>query len=134
MAAEPLSKDHPRALKDRLERLGMDRNLRYGPTHRAQEMPTAYAFRRDGDMAQAIEERSRAGVCLQSGGRTCPSYPATREERHTTRGRANALRAAISGRLPPGALTSREMYEVMDLCLQCKERACIGSDPLRRAP
>jgi FAD/FMN-containing dehydrogenase/Fe-S oxidoreductase len=105
----------------------MDRDLRYGPTYRAQEMPTAYAFRRDGGMAHAIEDCIGAGVCLQTSGGMCPSYQATREERHTTRGRANALRAAISGRLPPGALTSREMYQVMDLCLQCK--ACKAECP-----
>lgn len=50
----------------------------------------------------------------------CPSYQATRSEMHTTRGRANVLRAAISGQLPPGSLTSAEMYEVLDLCLECK--------------
>ena len=50
----------------------------------------------------------------------CPSFMATREEEHSTRGRANALRAVMTGVLPPEELTSRRMYEVMDLCLQCK--------------
>jgi Fe-S oxidoreductase len=44
----------------------------------------------------------------------------TREEEHSTRGRANALRAALNGHLPAAALTSPRMYEVLDLCLECK--------------
>jgi Fe-S oxidoreductase len=51
----------------------------------------------------------------------------TREEEHSTRGRANALRAALSGRLPLAELTSRRMYEVMDLCVECK--ACKAECP-----
>jgi len=50
----------------------------------------------------------------------CPSYMITLEEEHSTRGRANALRAAINGHLPAEALTSPRMYEVFDLCLECK--------------
>ncbi|MEW6566998.1 MAG: FAD-linked oxidase C-terminal domain-containing protein [Chloroflexota bacterium] len=98
----------------------VDSSLRYGPDYRAPLVNTVYAFRREGGLARAIEDCNGAGVCLQSGGVMCPSYQATRDEMHTTRGRANALRAALSGRLPPGALTSREMYQVLDLCLQCK--------------
>ena len=52
---------------------------------------------------------------------------ATREEEHSTRGRANALRAALSGDLPAEALTSKRMYEVMDLCIECK--ACKSECP-----
>lgn len=50
----------------------------------------------------------------------CPSYMVTREEEHSTRGRANALRAAINGHLSAEALASPRMYEVFDLCLECK--------------
>lgn len=50
----------------------------------------------------------------------CPSYMVTRDEEHSTRGRANALRAAISGALPVETLTSPRLREVMDLCLECK--------------
>jgi len=57
----------------------------------------------------------------------CPSYMATREEEHSTRGRANALRAALSGRLPPGEFTSERMHAVLDLCLECK--ACKAECP-----
>jgi Fe-S oxidoreductase len=50
----------------------------------------------------------------------CPSYMATRDEEHSTRGRANALRAVLSGRMAPAEFTGRRLYEVMDLCLECK--------------
>jgi Fe-S oxidoreductase len=50
-------------------------------------------------------------------GTMCPSYMATRDEEHSTRGRANALRAALSGKTE---FTGRRLYEVMDLCLECK--------------
>ena len=50
----------------------------------------------------------------------CPSYMVTRDEEHSTRGRANALRAAMSGALPVDSLTSRRLYDVLDLCLECK--------------
>src|SRR5262249_46535054 len=57
----------------------------------------------------------------------CPSYMVTRDEEHSTRGRANALRAALSGRLPSSDFTSRRLYDVMDLCLECK--ACKAECP-----
>ena len=57
----------------------------------------------------------------------CPSFMATREEEHSTRGRANALRAALSGTLPHDELTSERMFEVMDLCIECK--ACKAECP-----
>jgi Fe-S oxidoreductase len=52
---------------------------------------------------------------------------ATLEEEHSTRGRANALRAALSGTLDADGLASRQLFEVMDLCLECK--ACKGECP-----
>ena len=57
----------------------------------------------------------------------CPSYMATKDETHTTRGRANALRAVLSGKVPPAEFTGRRLYEVMDLCLECK--ACKSECP-----
>ena len=50
----------------------------------------------------------------------CPSFMVTRDEEHSTRGRANALNAAVSGILPPESLESERLYEVMDLCVECK--------------
>jgi Fe-S oxidoreductase len=53
-------------------------------------------------------------------GLMCPSFRATRDERHLTRGRANTLRLALSGQLGPDALVSEPMHEAMSLCVGCK--------------
>jgi Fe-S oxidoreductase len=57
----------------------------------------------------------------------CPSYQATHDEQHSTRGRANALRLAITGQLGKGGLTDPALFEVLDLCLECK--ACKSECP-----
>jgi len=57
----------------------------------------------------------------------CPSYLATRDEEHSTRGRANALRLAITGQLGPDGLSSDRLFETMSLCLACK--ACKSECP-----
>ena len=105
----------------------MTESLRYGPGHRAISIPTIQDFSRDGGFTNAVELCSGVGACRKQGGTMCPSYMVTKEEEHTTRGRANALRAAISGQLPPEALTGRGLYEVMDLCIGCK--ACKAECP-----
>ena len=56
----------------------------------------------------------------------CPSYRVTREEADTTRGRANALRLALTGQLGPEGLEGDEVAEVLELCVSCKacKREC----------
>ncbi len=62
-----------------------------------------------------------SGVCRKTAtGTMCPSFMVTHDEEHSTRGRANALRLALTGQLPAGSLTSQRMWDVMDLCLMCK--------------
>lgn len=83
---------------------------------------------RTSGLVRAIEMCNGAGVCRQrAGGTMCPSFMVTREEEHSTRGRANALRAAMAGVLPAAELTSPRMYQVMDLCIGCK--ACKAECP-----
>ena len=99
----------------------MTENLRISPTYRTREIETGFAFAEEGGFARAIEMCNGQGACRKvQGGTMCPSYMVTRDEEHSTRGRANALRAAISGALPADALTSRRLYDVLDLCLECK--------------
>ena len=106
----------------------MTENLRYGPKYQTAEIRTHYDFSREGGFARAVEMCSGIGVCRKTlEGTMCPSYMATRDEEHSTRGRANALRAALSGSLPLEDLTSKRMYEVLDLCLECK--GCKGECP-----
>ncbi|WP_370212967.1 FAD-binding and (Fe-S)-binding domain-containing protein [Roseovarius sp.] len=74
-----------------------------------------------GGFGGAVEMCNNNGTCRKlSGGTMCPSYRATRDEQHLTRGRANTLRLAISGQLGPDAITSKEMKETLDLCVSCK--------------
>src|SRR5665811_2272605 len=61
------------------------------------------------------------------GGTMCPSFKVTRDEEHSTRGRANALRMAMSGQFGKEGLSSQRLHEVMDLCLSCK--ACKSECP-----
>tara|TARA_B100000809_G_scaffold67479_1_gene64457 strand:+ start:22237 stop:25140 length:2904 start_codon:yes stop_codon:yes gene_type:complete len=100
----------------------MTDNLRYGTSYHTLNPDTGFAYRTEGgSFASAIEMCNGQGACKKvMGGTMCPSYMATRDEEHSTRGRANALRATISGALPPEAITQERMYDVMDLCLECK--------------
>ncbi|HKX31278.1 MAG TPA: FAD-linked oxidase C-terminal domain-containing protein [Blastocatellia bacterium] len=85
-----------------------------------------------GGLAMAVEMCNNNGHCRKfDAGTMCPSYRATRDEQHSTRGWANTLRLALSGQLGPEAFTSAEMHEAMDLCVGCKgcKRECpIGVD------
>ena len=100
----------------------MTANLRYGESYRpALQVRTHFDFSREGGFDRAIEQCNGQGDCRKTlEGTMCPSYMVTRDEEHSTRGRANALRAVLSGGLPQEEFTSRRMYEVMDLCLECK--------------
>ncbi|MHB8732181.1 MAG: FAD-binding and (Fe-S)-binding domain-containing protein [bacterium] len=105
----------------------MTESLRYRPDP-GPGPATVQDFSRDGGVRASIELCSGVGACRKPrGGTMCPSYMVTLEEAHSTRGRANALRAAISGALPAETLTSRELYDVMDLCIGCK--ACKAECP-----
>jgi Fe-S oxidoreductase len=74
-----------------------------------------------GGFQGAVEMCNNNGACRKlTGGVMCPSYRVTRDERDVTRGRANALRLAISGQLGSAALISDEMADTMKLCVSCK--------------
>lgn len=106
----------------------MTDNLRYGPVYTVIPVKEHLDFSQDQGFHRAVEMCNGAGVCRKrTGGTMCPSFMVTREEEHSTRGRANALRAALSGALPAAELTSPRMYEVMDLCIECK--ACKAECP-----
>jgi FAD/FMN-containing dehydrogenase/Fe-S oxidoreductase len=99
----------------------MTEHLRYGTEYRTIELKTHFSFAQEGGFASAVERCIGVGECRKKlDGTMCPSYMVTLEEEHSTRGRANALREALSGRLPKEELTSPRMYEVLDLCLECK--------------
>lgn len=96
-------------------------HLRYGTGYTIAPLREHLDFREDQGFHRAVEMCNGAAVCRKlSSGTMCPSFMATREEEHSTRGRANALRAALSGQLPLQELSSKRMYRVMDLCIECK--------------
>ncbi len=110
----------------------MDENLRYDEDYVSASDGSGgdsfFRFQREGSLLQAVEMCSGVGHCRKKTvGTMCPSYMATLEEEHSTRGRANALRAALSGRMPGGGMDSPELARVMDLCLECK--ACKSECP-----
>jgi FAD/FMN-containing dehydrogenase/Fe-S oxidoreductase len=97
-------------------------NLRISPEYHADEPPTtAFDFSAQGGFARATELCSGVGVCRKTEtGTMCPSYMVTRDEEHTTRGRANALRLVLSGQFGADGLANDTLHEALDLCLQCK--------------
>ena len=99
----------------------MTENLRYGPQYKTLTLNTHYDFSREGGFATAVELCNGAGVCRKKNeGTMCPSYMVTLEDKHSTRGRANLMREILSGKLPPEEFTGKELYETLDLCLECK--------------
>jgi FAD/FMN-containing dehydrogenase/Fe-S oxidoreductase len=105
----------------------MTENLRFGETYSTISVNEHIDFSSDIGFHRAVEMCNGAGVCRKDTGTMCPSYMVTRDEEHSTRGRANLLRAALSGALPREELTSARMYEAMDLCIECK--ACKAECP-----
>lgn len=109
-------------------------NLRTGPDYHPREpVETAFDFSGQGGFAGAVEMCTGVGVCRKTdAGTMCPSYMATRDEIHTTRGRANALRLVMTGALPVlddhgRGWGDETLMEALDLCLQCK--ACKSECP-----
>ncbi|MFT0860347.1 FAD-binding and (Fe-S)-binding domain-containing protein [Ancylobacter sp. G4_0304] len=103
-----------------------DRSLfRYAPDYKVAPIKAALDWSgysgEGGGLQGAIEMCNNNGACRKAvAGVMCPSYRVTRNERDVTRGRANTLRLAISGRLGPDALASDEMMETLKLCVSCK--------------
>jgi FAD/FMN-containing dehydrogenase/Fe-S oxidoreductase len=105
----------------------LDADLRYGAEYAPVARPTFFSFSREGDLVHAAEACNGQGACLKASGVMCPSFQATGDEAHSTRGRANALRAALTSQRPPWSFTGDELHEVLDLCLECK--ACKSECP-----
>ena len=106
----------------------MTENLRFGTDYNTIKIDTYFDFSSQDGFGGAIEMCNGVGACRKTlTGTMCPSFIGTREEEHSTRGRANALRSIISGALPHTELTGERLQEVLDLCLGCK--ACKAECP-----
>jgi FAD/FMN-containing dehydrogenase/Fe-S oxidoreductase len=107
-------------------------NLRHGPVdgHAPVEMETHFAFGKDeGSMERATERCVGVGACRKAGpGVMCPSYRATGDEQHSTRGRARLLWEMLAGDLRTEGFRSEAVHQALDLCLSCK--ACKTECPV----
>ncbi len=105
-----------------------DRTLfRYAPGYRVRPLDTAFDWSPWGGFGAAVEMCNNNGACRKADpGVMCPSYRATKDEQHLTRGRANSLRLALSGQLGEDAWQSQDLYDTMALCVSCKgcKREC----------
>jgi len=107
-----------------LQTPGMTEHLRHatpGYEQRIAEVKANYHYRDQGGFALAVEQCNGVGACRKLDvGVMCPSYMATRDEDATTRGRANALRLAMSGQLGDEGLSGDGVADALSLCLACK--------------
>jgi FAD/FMN-containing dehydrogenase/Fe-S oxidoreductase len=94
----------------------MTDHLRYGASYRAIPLTSMLDFGAEG-FDRAVEMCNGTAICRNLTGTMCPTYKATRDEQHSTRGRANALRAAISGQMD---FAASGVYDTLDLCVSCK--------------
>jgi Fe-S oxidoreductase len=100
----------------------MNSMLRYTPGQKTPAFKTNFRFYNQ-DVLQHAEQCNGSGDCRKtqlSGGTMCPSYMATRNEKDTTRARANILREFLTHSDKVNRFDHKEIYEVMDLCLSCK--------------
>ncbi len=109
----------------------LDSNLRLGANYRPRQVETHFRFPRDGgSFAGATERCFGVGKCRRTeGGTMCPSYMVTREEMHTTRGRAHLLFEMLRGEaIGKNGWRDPHVKEALDLCLACK--GCKGDCPV----
>jgi len=108
----------------------MTGSLRYEPGQQTKEIETVFNFSKTLGYVRAAENCNGSGDCRKShlmGGTMCPSYQASRDERNTTRARANMLRDALNNPIENNPFNNPDLYEILDLCLSCK--ACKSECP-----
>lgn len=108
----------------------MDESLRYTIDREEPNIETMFDFSDSKGILRATEKCNGSGDCRKSvaaGGTMCPSYRATKNEKDTTRARANALREFLTNSKKQNKYNHKELKEVFDLCLSCK--ACASECP-----
>jgi Fe-S oxidoreductase/FAD/FMN-containing dehydrogenase len=129
---DPDNRMNPGKLVDAVRVYDPVENLRHGPPDPGQShtaLETHFVFAVDGSFERATERCVGVSACLKrEGGVMCPSYRATGEERHSTRGRARLLQEMLHGALREEGFQSRAVHEALDLCLSCK--ACKSECPV----
>jgi Fe-S oxidoreductase len=132
---DPENRMNPGKLVDAVRVYDPVENLLHGlpaaPGHAHSKPETHFVFAADGgSLRRATERCVGVGACRKSeGGVMCPSYRATGEEQHSTRGRARLLWEMLAGALREEGFKSRAVHEALDLCLSCK--ACKSECPVQ---
>ncbi|TPQ38039.1 MULTISPECIES: FAD-binding and (Fe-S)-binding domain-containing protein [Cupriavidus] len=107
----------------------IDQNLRIGTDYNPPEQPVYFHYTTDsGSFPRAVLRCVGVGECRKNKGVMCPSYMATGEERHSTRGRARMLFEMLKGEVVQDGWRSEAVHEALDLCLSCK--GCRGECPV----
>ncbi len=106
-------------------------DLKLGPDYNPSQPETHFSFREDdGNFAAATLRCVGVGLCRDTtSGTMCPSYMATLEEKHTTRGRARILFEMLKGDTIKDGFKSDQVFDALDLCLSCK--GCKGDCPVQ---
>ena len=127
---DPLNGMNPGKLVDPVAVYDPVDNLRIGPGYQPAQAKTWFRFPADGgSFSEATTRCVGVGACRkQDHGAMCPSYMATREEKHSTRGRAHLLWEMMQGSVIKDGWRSEEVQEALDLCLSCK--ACKTECPV----
>ncbi|MHB1744768.1 MAG: FAD-binding and (Fe-S)-binding domain-containing protein, partial [Acidobacteriaceae bacterium] len=127
---DPTNKMNPGKLADPIAVYGTQENLRLGAGYEVQSVKTHFQFPDDGgSFSNATLRCVGVGACRkETAGTMCPSYMATREEQHSTRGRAHLLWEMLQGELRPQGWQSEPVKNALELCLSCK--ACKQECPV----
>ena len=127
---DPLNRMNPGKLIDPVAVYDPTDNLRIGAGYKAAEVKTWFQYPGDqGSFSDATTRCVGVGACRkQDHGTMCPSYMATREEKHSTRGRAHLLWEMMQGNVIKDGWRNEEVREALDLCLSCK--ACKTECPV----
>ena len=133
---DPDNRMNPGKLTDAVRVYDPVENLRYGPREESKngaqtKLETHFVFAADaGSMEDAAARCVGVGACLKKdGGVMCPSYRATGQEQHSTRGRARLLWEMLAGALREEGFQSEAVHKALDLCLSCK--ACKTECPVQ---
>jgi Fe-S oxidoreductase len=127
---DPLNRMNPGKLIDPVAVYQPTDNLRIGAGYQPAEVKTWFQYPADqGSFSEATERCVGVGACRkQDHGTMCPSYMATREEKHSTRGRAHLLWELMQGNVIRNGWRNREVKAALELCLSCK--ACKSECPV----
>jgi FAD/FMN-containing dehydrogenase/Fe-S oxidoreductase len=127
---DPENRMNPGKMVDPIQVYGPTDNLRLGAGYESKHPPTFFQFPEDqGSFGEATLRCVGVGACRKAGsGTMCPSYMATQEERHSTRGRAHLLWELMEGQVLAPGWQNEAVHEALDLCLSCK--ACKTECPV----